>query len=121
MNDRILRIGLTIALGLAVPTVALAAGPNANADKGQGVAKEHKGQHGKPTNPGNSGGHGKSGDHGKPADPGNGNGNDVDNEGDGNRPHNHGWYVSQAAHADYDSGAEHGEAVSEVAQSDIGK
>ena len=37
------------------------------------------------------------------------------------RPHNHGWYVSQAAHDKSTTGADHGKAVSAVAHSDAGK
>jgi len=49
--------------------------------------------------------------------------NDVETvtEDEGNRPHNHGWYVSQAAHDKSFEGRNHGQHVSEVAQSDAGK
>ena len=41
--------------------------------------------------------------------------------GGADRPHNHGWYVSQAAHDKAFSGRDHGKHVSEVARSDAGK
>jgi hypothetical protein len=40
---------------------------------------------------------------------------------DQNRPHNHGWYVSQAAHDKSTTGAAHGKAVSAVARGHDGK
>src|SRR4029079_19292414 len=40
---------------------------------------------------------------------------------DEGRPHNHGWYVSQAAHDKSTTGASHGKAVSAVARGDDGK
>ena len=40
---------------------------------------------------------------------------------DQTRPHNHGWYVSQAAHDKSTTGADHGKAVSEIARGDDGK
>jgi len=51
---------------------------------------------------------------------------DADDQGeneppDQNRPHNHGWYVSQAAHDKSTTGAAHGKAVSAVARGDDGK
>jgi hypothetical protein len=39
----------------------------------------------------------------------------------GERPVNHGWYVSQVAHDHGLAGRDHGKAVSEVARSDQGK
>jgi hypothetical protein len=38
-----------------------------------------------------------------------------------NRPHNHGWYVSQAAKNNAADGREHGEAVSKVAHGNQGR
>ena len=37
------------------------------------------------------------------------------------RPHNHGWYVSQAAHDKSTTGSDHGKAVSAIARGDDGK
>jgi len=39
----------------------------------------------------------------------------------GERPQNHGWFVSQAAHDKSTSGADHGRAVSAVARGNSGK
>jgi hypothetical protein len=39
----------------------------------------------------------------------------------GERPQNHGWFVSQAAHDKTSTGADHGKAVSEVARGNAGK
>jgi hypothetical protein len=47
--------------------------------------------------------------------------NDETDETGGDRPHNHGWFVSQVAKDNSVSGGAHGEAVSAVAQSDQGK
>jgi hypothetical protein len=44
----------------------------------------------------------------------------VDEQG-GDRPQNHGWFVSQAAHDESFAGRDHGKHVSEVARSDAGK
>jgi hypothetical protein len=109
MQQRLLRIALSGALVLAAPAVALAGSPNSHADKGQAKAGQHKDtkpgkpdEQGKPENPG------KPDDTGKP-------------ETAGDRPHNHGWFVSQVAKSSDTTGAAHGEAVSTVAQSDAGK
>jgi len=97
MKQRILRIGLVAAIALAIPTAAiLAKGPSDN-------AKSHANSHAKlPTNDEV----GRPEDAGKPA---------------GERPHNHGWFVSQVAHDHSVTGRAHGEAVSEVARGDAGK
>ena len=39
---------------------------------------------------------------------------------DGERPQNHGWFVSQAAHDKSTTGSDHGKAVSAVARGDDG-
>ena len=109
MKQRLLRIALSGALVLTVPAAALAADPNAHADKGQAKAAQHKKvNQGKPADKGKPENPGKPDDKGKP-------------ESAGDRPHNHGWYVSQVAKSSDTTGAAHGEAVSTVAQSDIGK
>ncbi|MGV3758494.1 MAG: hypothetical protein ACO1PW_02995, partial [Actinomycetota bacterium] len=40
---------------------------------------------------------------------------------EGERPQNHGWYVSEATKTCPESGRERGECISEVAKSDLGK
>ena len=40
---------------------------------------------------------------------------------EGDRPQNHGWFVSQAAHDKSSTGAAHGKAVSEMARGNSGK
>jgi hypothetical protein len=44
-----------------------------------------------------------------------------DESGNHERPQNHGWYVSQAAHDKSTTGSDHGKAVSAVARGDDGK
>lgn len=46
---------------------------------------------------------------------------ESEDQGEGDRPQNHGWFVSQAAHDDSFVGREHGKHVSEVARGDEGK
>jgi hypothetical protein len=105
MKERILRLGLVAAIALAVPAAA-------TADPGHGqqvkAEKQHHGQTNKPVDAG------KPDETGKP-------------ETAGERPHNHGWYVSQAAKnkslqaTNADGVSTHGAAVSAVAKSDQGK
>src|SRR3989304_679998 len=102
MKERILRLGLVAIIALSIPAAAMARGPG----HGQEVSaeKRHHGQTeaGKPETTG------------KP-------------ETAGERPHNHGWYVSQAAKnkslvaANAQGESTHGAAVSAVAQGDQGK
>jgi hypothetical protein len=105
MKERLLRLGLVAAIALAVPAAA-------TADPGHGqqvkAEKQHHGQTNQPE------GTGKPDQTGKP-------------ETAGERPHNHGWYVSQAAKnksltaTDAEGNKTHGAAVSAVAKSDQGK
>jgi hypothetical protein len=107
MKQRILKLGLVAVIALAVPVAAFARGPG----HGQEVKaeKQHHGQtSGDPKETG------KPEDTGKP-------------ESAGDRPHNHGWWVSQVA-KDQSKTAQnsegqwtHGAAVSDVAKSDQGK
>ena len=98
MKLKIMRLGLVILVVLAVPTaVVLGRGPH---DVGKG--------------------HEKAASHA--THPGEGKAEDADkSEAAGERPHNHGWFVSQAAKDHSLTGSAHGEAVSTVAQSDAGK
>ena len=105
MKERILRLGLVGALALMLPAAAAAQGPG----HGQAVKaeKQHQGQT-RTSEPA------EDEDTGTP-------------ESAGDRPHNHGWYVSQVAR-DHSQTAKnsagvwtHGAAVSAVAQSDQGK
>jgi hypothetical protein len=109
VTPHLLRVGLAVAIGLAIPTVAvLAKGPDAS-NKGQGIAAQHRpADAGKPTDAGKPDNTGKPDDSGKP-------------ENAGDRPHNHGWFVSQVAKSDATTGQAHGDAVSTEAQSDDGK
>ena len=103
VKQRILRVGLAVAVGLAIPTAGvLAKGPNP-ANNGHGHADQHK-----PTNTGKPAGKGKPETAGKPEDA-------------GSRPHNHGWFVSQVAKSNATSGRAHGQAVSTEAQTEDGK
>ena len=105
MKERILRLGLVGALALTIPAAAVAKGPG----HGQTVSaeKQHQGQT-KTTEPT------EDEDTGKP-------------ETAGDRPHNHGWFVSQAAKnkslvaTNADGKSTHGAGVSDVAHSDQGK
>jgi hypothetical protein len=104
ITPHLLRVGLAVAIGLAIPTAAvLAKGPDAS-NKGQTIAKEHR--------PANAG---------KPSETGKDDQNSGKPENAGDRPHNHGWFVSQVAKSDATTGQAHGEAVSAEAQSDDGK
>ena len=99
MKHRILRLGLTAAIALAIPTAAiLAKGPS---DKARSHANSHA------ELPGDN-------DHGQPDQVGK-------PQNAGERKHNHGWFVSQVAQDHSVTGRAHGEAVSEVARSDQGK
>jgi hypothetical protein len=109
MNKRILRLGLVGAIALTIPAAAAAHGPD-DAAKGLAKAAQHA-QGDVPTTVGQPAG---DEDTGKP-------------ETAGDRPHNHGWFVSQVA-KDKSKTAQnsegqwtHGAAVSAVAQSDEGK
>ena len=106
MKERLLRLGVVAAIALALPAAA-------TADPGHGqqvkAEKQHKGQDAnKPEETG------KPDETGKP-------------ESAGDRPHNHGWYVSQVAKdqskvaTNTEGTSTHGAAVSAVAQSDQGK
>lgn len=108
MNARIVRLALVGAIALAVPAAATATGPG----HGQEVKaeKQHHGQ----TKVHGPQGAGRPDWAGKPATA-------------GERPHNHGWYVSQAAHdkalkaANGEGQSTHGAAVSAIAKGDQGK
>jgi len=108
MKERVLRLGLVGAIALAVPAGAVATGPG----HGQEVKaeKQHHGQ----TKTHEPQGSGKPAEAGKPATA-------------AERPHNHGWYVSQVAHdkgvtaTGADGQSTHGAAVSAVAKGDQGK
>jgi hypothetical protein len=107
MKKRILRLGLVALIAMSIPAAALARGPG----HGQEV-KAEKQHHGQPA--GDPKETGKPDDTGKP-------------ETAGERPKNHGWYVSQAAKNDSlvaknsQGESTHGAAVSDVAKSDQGK
>ncbi len=99
MKSRILRFALIAAVALAIPTVVvLGHGPS---DKGKSHANAHA------TLPDNE-------DQEQPSD-----NNPTDKSGE--RPHNHGWFVSQVARDHSTTGRAHGEAVSKVARGDDGK
>jgi hypothetical protein len=112
VKERLLRLGVIAAIALAVPAVAAA-------DPGHGqqvkAEKQHNGEDAnKPDETGKPEDAGKPDDTGKP-------------QSAGDRPHNHGWYVSQVAKdqskvATNTAGeSTHGAAVSAVAKSDQGK
>jgi hypothetical protein len=109
MKERIVRLGLVGAIALTIPAAAAAHGPG-DAAKGLDKAAEHSQGNapttvGQPTN---------DEDTGKP-------------ETAGDRPHNHGWYVSQVARDESQTAKNsngqwtHGAAVSDVAKGDQGK
>ena len=99
MTHRILRLGLAVAIALAVPSaVILANGPS---DNGRSHANSRanlpaEDELGPPEGVGTP-------------------------EAAGERPHNHGWFVSQIARDHSTTGRAHGEAVSEAARGDEGK
>ena len=105
VKERILRLALVGAIALTIPAAAaLAKGPG----HGQTVSAEKRHQDQATSEPA------EDEDTGKP-------------ETAGDRPHNHGWYVSQAAKnqslaaSNAEGKSNHGAAVSAVAQSDQGK
>jgi len=105
MKHQIIRLGLTVAIALAIPTVAvLAAGPSEN-------AKAHANEHATLPTTGDQAG---VEDTEQPEDA-------SQPEDAGERPENHGWFVSQAAKDHTTTGRAHGEAVSAVARGDDGK
>ncbi len=112
MKERILRLGLVGAIALTVPVAAAAHGPG-DAATGLEKAAQHA-QGNLPTTVGKPEGAGQPENTGKP-------------ETAGDRPHNHGWYVSQEAKnksavATTAGGhSNHGAAVSAVAKGDQGK
>jgi len=99
MKHKILRLGLIAAIALAIPTAAILA--NGPSEKGKSHANGHANL---PTND----------DQAKPDQAG-------EPKNAGERPHNHGWFVSQVARDHSITGRAHGEAVSEVARGDDGK
>ncbi len=107
MKERMIRLGLVGAMALTVPAAAAAHGPG-DATKGLEQAAQHA-QGNLPTTVG-----APDKDTGKP-------------ETAGDRPQNHGWFVSQAAKnhtlkaAGTNGQSTHGAAVSGVAHSDQGK
>jgi len=101
MKQRIIRIALVLAVAVAIPTaVVLGHGPG---DNGTSHANAHA------TLPDNQD---QDQDQPKDAD---------QTEQSGDRPHNHGWFVSQVAKDHSTTGRAHGEAVSKVARGDDGK
>jgi len=90
-------------LAIAIPTAVVVAGKPAST--GLDNAATHAGK----TLPANSGS--------QPS------GGEVEQQGEGqaNRPHNHGWYVSQVARDHSTTGRAHGEAVSAAAHGSQGK
>ena len=98
------RVGILVLLGLlvlAIPAAVVVAGrPDST---GLDNAAIHAGK----TLPAN-GGAGQSGQGGE-------------SQGNGERPHNHGWYVSQVARDHSTTGRAHGEAVSTAARDSAGK
>ncbi len=114
---------MTIAACLCVTALSassvLAARPD-SANRGSATS----GGHGKPAknelhpNQGKHLGQSKPAD-ADPADNDDGDSEEVDT--DHERPHNHGWWVSEVAKDHSVTGRAHGEAVSEMARSDKGK
>lgn len=93
MKNRFLRFALVAAVALAIPAAAVLA--NGPSDK----AKSHANPHANLSTKTNRGG----------------------SENAAERPHNHGWFVSQVAKDHSTTGRAHGEAVSKVARGDDGK
>jgi hypothetical protein len=113
MKERLLRLAIIAALALALPAAA-AADPG----HGQQVKAEKQHQGDKANKPDTTGDEDKD--------------TDTENEKDkpesaGDRPHNHGWFVSQVAKdstkvaTNTQGESTHGAAVSAVAKSDQGK
>jgi hypothetical protein len=103
MKDRMLKLGFAALVALAIPTVAVLA--HGAADQGLSAAGHAQG------NVPDGVGTGTPDDPGAPAT--------TSNAAD--RPHNHGWFVSQAAKDHSTTGKAHGAAVSKIARGDQGK
>jgi hypothetical protein len=111
MKERVLRLAVIAALALALPAAAVA-----DPGHGQQVKAEKQHQGADANKPDTTGDEDKDTDTetGKP-------------ESAGDRPHNHGWYVSQVAKdkskvaTNTEGASTHGAAVSAVAKSDQGK
>ena len=117
MRRRMIQLAIAVAMCVALPTAAaLAAKP---ADPGKPTA--HPSATGVPSS-------GKPDKSSNPATSPDVDTDTAENDEDentpetaGDRPHNHGWYVSQVAKDKSTTGRAHGQAVSAVAQSDQGK
>lgn len=111
MKERLLKLGLVGAMALGIPAAAAAHG-SGDSSKGLDVAAQHSNGN-SPTTAGDPANK-PTEDTGKP-------------DTAGSRPHNHGWFVSQAAKnsslkaAGTNGTSTHGAAVSAVAKSDQGK
>lgn len=106
MKDRMLKLGFAALVALAIPTVVVLAHGAADAQQGLPTAAEHA-QGNVPDGAGN----------GTPDDPG----TPATTNNAANRPHNHGWFVSQAAKDHSTTGKAHGAAISKIARGDQGK
>lgn len=120
----VLAIVASLTLAGSVATAAVPVANNSHATTPQAnPPKPDKGKADQPHGNPHANQQGDENDQGGDADDQGENGDDQgENEPvDPNRPHNHGWYVSQAAHDKSTTGADHGKTVSEVARGDDGK
>lgn len=105
MKDRMLKLGFAALVALAIPTVATLAHGPADASQGSSAAARHAQANGP-----DLAGTGTPHDQGAAAAA----------NAQANRPHNHGWFVSQAAKDHSTTGKAHGAAVSKIAKGSEG-
>ncbi len=127
MKTRVAKAGVALLLTLAIPTAAVLAHGAVDAQKGLATAAQHAqesvpvsvpvGHGADKDNTGNGDTENDTDGAGKPVVPG----APDSTEATTNRPHNHGWFVSQAAKDHSMTGKAHGAAVSKVARSNQGK
>jgi hypothetical protein len=125
MNIRLLKLGFAAAVALSVPAVAAFAHGSADASHGLTAAAEHAPADTVPVTVGKPDWAGNPDEDEPLVDEDAIEDSDEETDADtsiaGERPQNHGWFVSQAAKDHSTAGRAHGEAVSTVARGDAGK
>jgi hypothetical protein len=127
MNIRLLKLAFAAAVAVSVPAVAAFANDAADASQGLTTAAQHAPADTVPLTVGKPDWAGQPGEDEPLVDEDTVEDTETDEDTDedalaaGERPQNHGWFVSQAAKDHGTVGRAHGEAVSTVARGDAGK
>ena len=121
MNIRLLKLAFAAAVALSVPAVAAFAHGVGDASQGLTTAAEHAPAGTVPVTVGQPGEDEPLVDEDTVEETETDADTDEDAAPAGERPENHGWFVSQAAKDHSTTGRAHGEAVSTMARSDAGK